>query len=201
MIYDSDAKPFAEVMARLGVALNREVTPAVLRVYFHALADLDLDEVAKAAAKVIQQDTFFPTVARIRECVAAPLGLAAARASRVFERITNGRAPRYCPRRGDYWLAEDVEAAYGVVARECFDAAGGTQAFQARTDRDLPFLRKAFIEAWPDAEAAERAGVLPLKHGPALPSGDATVIDMRRRLAAHTSLPDARARALPRGDQ
>lgn len=200
MIYDTDARRFASIMASLAVALKgTEVTKTLLRVYFAALADLDIDEIEAAATRCIQQDTFFPTVARLRELVAAPLGVPEARAARVFDRLLSG-APKYDPNLGAYWTSADVEAKYGPVARECFDAAGGMQAFRTAKERDLPFLRRDFLAAWRPAEAAERAGELPYKHGPQLPAGDPRLTDIQRRLAAHTTPPSGRERALPIGD-
>lgn len=191
MIDPDDKAAFSELMGRLGIAFNRETTRPVMLVYWNALCDLPLSAVLEGAERVIRVDTWFPTPARLREAATPAPGVPAARAARVFERLLHG-APCYDPHLGAYWTSAAVENAYGAVAREAFEAAGGMQAFRTRTDREVPFLRKAFVEAWAPAEEAERQGLLPAKHAPALPAND------RGMHALVADLADAKAMPGPR---
>lgn len=188
-------------MERLAAAFDRELTTARLTVFWEALADLDGAEFASAVEAVVIGDKEHPAPGRIRQLAREAHGNARAEAAEAFDRILM-RAPRYDPRFGDYWALPDIEEKFGPVGLAAYHAAGGVSAFRSRTDRDLPFLRKAFLDAYEKARAEMAKGTLdrvPLPHGPQSVLGA-----MAKKIAAKKAFPNrstGRDRQLPSGDR
>lgn len=195
-----DAVTFRAGMERLSAAFDRELTDARLTVFWESLSDLDSREYARAIESVLVGDKEHPVPSRLRQLAREATGSARAAGAEVFDRLLI-HAPRYDARFGDYWAIEDVEAKFGAVGRAAFVAAGGRNAFQSRTDRDLPFLRKAFLDAYEAARTADAKGTLervPLPAGPETALGK-----LAAQVAAQKAFPgraSGRDRQLPRGD-
>jgi hypothetical protein len=64
---DSDKRPFLDELKRLGIAYGRDVDTVIASVYFEALADLSFDTLRPAMRATIQQMTFFPKPADLRD--------------------------------------------------------------------------------------------------------------------------------------
>jgi len=141
---------FVGAMAPLSVNYNRELTRALMTVYWTEFQHLLADEFRDAITYHIRHGKFFPTVAELRQVLGMDAAPTLADASAVFEQLL-GPAPAYDPKRGDYWTLEAVQQRFGTQGLAAFMAAGGTRVFRDRTDKDLPFLRRDFIRGWEEA--------------------------------------------------
>lgn len=183
MIDPDDKRPFADLMEALAVLRKDPLTPTILRVYWSVLLDLSIEDVEHGVVACLKLDQFFPSPSRLRDLAIRLDGTTLSRAATVFEALL-GRGPRYDNQVGDYWLVQDVEQDFGVVAREAFIAVGGTTAFRDRTDRSMPFLRRDFLAAWQEAEPLALAGHLQ----PTLPAGESRVQGLVDATAKRMSL-------------
>lgn len=190
---ENDKRAFAALMETLAVLRKDPLTPTMLRVYWAVLVDLDLADVERAVVACLKVDEFFPSPSRLRGLAFPQDGTPTTRAAAVFDALCR-RGPHNDYHRGDYWLPDDVEEKFGLVAREAFIAAGGTRAFQQRTEKSLPFLRKDFLAAFVEVEPLAQAGEL----RKTLPPGNVDAAALVKDLAAKM---DANQRQLPKGDR
>jgi hypothetical protein len=74
---------------------------------------------------------------------------------------------------GTRWSIRRVAEIEGPVAAEAFAAAGASSAFEREQgERDLPYLRKRFVESYVAAAEAQAKGrELAVAHAPKLPRG------------------------------
>lgn len=162
----TDLPAFSALLAQLGTAFQREVTAPVVELYWATLRDCDITALQRAVQRHIltATDRFdFPTVGTLRALATSP-ALTAARATVIFDHLLAS-----CPARkkwdtgyrGDTaWHPDDVAAEFGLAAREAFLAAGGTSAFRDPDPKSLPFLRRDFQLAFPEALARDAVGLL-----------------------------------------
>lgn len=66
---DSDKTRFSVVMGTLGATFSHEPTPILMKAYFSAMADLEIEQVEQAAIKWIATGRFFPKPIELREQV------------------------------------------------------------------------------------------------------------------------------------
>jgi hypothetical protein len=177
-----DRDQFAANMAALGVAFNREVGKPLLNLYWMQLEDLTDQEFAESARLAVQREKFFPPVAVLRE-LARPFVDPNAEAVEAFERVV--KLAEHDPRTGSYWRLGRIAEEVGDIAAEAYVAAGATRAFAHELqDRDAPFLRKRFVDAYVTAWEAKRQGrklALPESVARALPGSP--VADLVNRTA------------------
>lgn len=150
-----DVRQMAAGLAALGVAFNREVTPAVAEVY-HAVIGPQLDAARweRAVRRALEAEVFFPPPAVLLRYGLAD-GSPQARAVEAYERIlAEFEAGRPMGPR-------EVLDVVGRSAMEAFVAAGGHRAFVWCEPDDEPFRRKAFVEAWIDVTEQEPKAALP----------------------------------------
>jgi hypothetical protein len=63
-----DQKPqFAQVLAALGTAFDKEIDALLPEVYWRGLEDLDLADIREAALELLKTSEFFPRVSAIRQ--------------------------------------------------------------------------------------------------------------------------------------
>ncbi len=150
---------FASGIAQLCVNFNREPTEELSDLYFSKVKALSDEAWARAVGLAIDQETFFPVVATLLK-LAKPKADDAektAEAVKMFGRVQ--WCSSYNPRTGSSWHASKIERELGPAAALAFEAAGGDSAFGnlGEGSRDLPFVRKAFVEAYKAAVADEGA--------------------------------------------
>ncbi len=196
----NDRKAFAGGMALLGVTFGREVDRPRIRAYWLALSDLEDAEFQLAVAKLCagwksSPAEMFPLPATIR-AYARPYVDPAAAAVRLFDQVQ--RLGDYLPT-GTRWSMAKIGQQLGWAAAEAFSAAGGSSAFANLTERDLPFVRKAFVDAYlRAADAASKRLAPPVQERPALPSDSPAVL----ALTAGIGRPmDFKARAAGEGGE
>jgi len=166
---------FAAGLTALGVTFNREVSRPMLSVYFDALRDLPLADVQSAIIRIRdgwtpQPNEMFPVPSTIRRH-AQPYVDAAAEAGRLFDRIEAETDRRTS---ATAWGIVRIGSELGWAAAEAFAACGGSSAFGTLTDRDRPFTRRAFADAYQRAHQAAAKGLAPpVREPPLLPSDDA----------------------------
>lgn len=156
----TDDAAFKAALGSLAVNFRVALTPEQLSLYWHALADLSDAQFQAACSTLLQRAKFFPTVAEFRTA-SEPYVPVAAVAGLLFDAVCG--LSHWTPG-GDVWSPTEVSERYGPVACAAFHAAGGSRAFaQEQGDKNLPFLRKRFVEAYADAYAAASRGqdVLP----------------------------------------
>ena len=142
---------FKGAMAPLSVNYRRELTKALMTVYWSEFQHVLADEFRDAVMHHIRVSTYFPTVADLRQRLGVGAGAPSfTEGSSIFEALV-GPAPAYDPRHGDYWTLEAVQHRFGTQALAAFLAAGGTRGFRDRTDKDIPFLRRDFLRGWDEA--------------------------------------------------
>lgn len=137
-----EVRQMAAGLAALGVAFNREVTPAVAEVYHGVIgARLDAAGWERAVRRALEAESFFPAPAVLLRYGQAE-GAPQARAMEVYERIVRHYE---C---GEQLGPREIAERYGTAAMEAFVAAGGTRAFSWCEPASTPFRAKAWIEAW-----------------------------------------------------
>lgn len=150
-----DREAFGLAMATLAVNCRTEVTGEQLELFWRFLDDLGDAEFARAVAIHLQTSRFFPTVAELREHVTPKVNFHA-QAVLAFEQVvkTGVHSPV-----GTRWSIRTVAEVVGPVAAEAFAAAGASSAFeQEQGERDLPYLRKRFVDAYVAASEDLQAG-------------------------------------------
>lgn len=150
-----EVRQMAAGLAALGVAFNREVTPAVAEVYHGVIgARLDAAGWERAVRRALECESFFPPPAVLLRYGQAD-GAPQARAMEVYERLVRHYE---C---GEMLGPRDVLERYGSAAMEAFVAAGGTRAFAWCEPSSAPFRAKAWLEAWLETTEQEPARALP----------------------------------------
>jgi len=140
---------FKGAMAMLGASFNRELTRPLMTIYWTEFQAERPDDFRDAVTELIRTVKFFPTVAELRTALGSNGGAGSlAEAGSVFEALTNGPAPHYDPRRGDWWGHPDVMERFGAQAYSSFLAVGGTATLRDRTERNLDYIRRDFMAAW-----------------------------------------------------
>jgi hypothetical protein len=146
---------FGLAMAALGVNCRTDVTEAQLELFWRFLEDLSDADFQRAVQVHIQTSRFFPTIAELREHV-TPKTNPAAEAVLAFGQVV--KSGTYSPT-GTRWSIRRVAELVGPIAAEAFAAAGASSAFeQEQGERDLPYLRKRFVDAYVAAAEDLRAG-------------------------------------------
>lgn len=178
--------PFAEGMAALGVNSRVEVTEAQRELYWTMLADLTDEQFQRAVLLTLQRSRWFPTIAELREAVTPHIDHAA-EAVLAFDRVC--KLGVHSPV-GTHWSIRRVAEIEGPVAAEAFAAAGASSAFEREQgERDLPYLRKRFVDSYVAAAEAQAKGrELQSAHAPKLPRGS-RVQELIAQTAARLSPP------------
>lgn len=157
----TDRPAFAAAMAGLALALpGRELSDALLELYWRALADLDDHEFARAAETAIRRCRFFPTPAELLGFARPPRVDSHAAAGRVYLQAQG--LTEYCPNTGTWWSAERIRATLGEAAYQAFHACGGSAGFRLAEDPyHGPRVRREFVECFQRVVAAEPQAALP----------------------------------------
>ena len=151
-----DRARYAVAMAVLGENCRLEVSEAQLLLFWTYVPDLSIEDFERAVRLHIQTSRFFPTVAELRERVTPHVDHAAA-AVLAFEAVL--KTGTHDAKTGAQFSIGRVGEHVGPVAAEAFAAAGGASAFSREQDeRNLPFLRKRFVESYVAAAEALRLG-------------------------------------------
>jgi len=132
--------------------------------YRQKLDDLTDEQWFKAVDRCLDSERFFPAIATLRGH-AKPQEPTEAQAVAVFEQVID--AGEYSPH-GTYWAARNIREKLGPAAAEAFGAAGGHGAFSFMSERDLPFTRKKFVEAYTAAVRLDPKLALPEAKKPEL---------------------------------
>lgn len=176
-----DRQVFAGGMAQLGIAFNREITKPMYQVYWGALREIS-DEAYESGIEALLSSwqptraEWFPVPATVRRYCTPHVDVDAL-AITAFERVRSS---------GTYHAVNGTTYAYRVVAEkigtleaEAFIAAGGGSAFATQqTEAQLPWLRKAFVEAFKRGWEAKDQG------REQLPAATVNTLPGMRRLAA-----------------
>jgi hypothetical protein len=150
-----DREAFVAGMAALGVNVRVAVTDAQRDLYWTMLSDLSDADFQRAVVITLNTARFFPTIAELREAV-TPYNDHHAAAVMAFERIL--KAGEYTPT-GERWTIRRVLEVAGPLGAEAFGTAGGSRAFEREQgERDLPFLRRRFVESYVLAAEAHDKG-------------------------------------------
>jgi hypothetical protein len=151
-----DRAQFSKAMAALGENYRHEVADAQFALFWTVLADLSVEDFQRAVVAHIRLSRFFPTVAELRQHVTEHIDHVAA-AVTAFEQVI--KTSTHDARTGPRYSIRRVEEAVGPVAAEAFMSAGGPSAFAHELgERDLPFLRKRFVESYVAAAKAQAEG-------------------------------------------
>lgn len=151
-------KTFATGFAMLALNFNKDQTDELADLYFKATERKLTDEQwVQAVRTAVEQDEFFPPVARLLRYGQPPTDHTAALA--MFEQVLECYS--YNPQTGTTWRQEQVLRKLGRAAAEGFAAAGGPGAFGSMTDRDEPFVYRRFSDAYLAAVRHDSALALP----------------------------------------
>ena len=132
--------------------------------YRRKLDDLTDEQWMKAVNRCLDTETFFPAIATLRN-YGKPPEPTEAQAVAVFEQVVECR--EYRPN-GSIWHLRKIRETLGPAAAEGFAAAGGQAAFAWLAERDLPFVRKNFVEAYTAAVRLDPKLALPEAKTPEL---------------------------------
>lgn len=195
-----DKEVFAQRMALLAGRIGRELEPPVLREYYLDLsARLTTEQFFAASALAFKQwDGAFrvwPSPDQLVELI-IPVTSPSLSALEAFEECVRAhRWPVWTPRPTPDTAREKIMLMGAAVFR-AYKAAGGWREFAEPIERDLPFLRKRFVEAYEDATTnaeASQAAALALaaanEQVSALVSGVAQTIghNMQRKITPESS--------------
>jgi hypothetical protein len=163
-------------MARLEATFGsssdtREVIDARSTAYREALADLSDEQWRECVTKALKTLRFMPKPAELLELATGGAQKIQSEAGRAFECVIEART--YHPEGGASWTYRGVEEKCGRACAEAFVAAGGAKAFAVMSERDRPFVFKAFCEAYVAAVRADADSRLrlPASTLPQLPEG------------------------------
>jgi hypothetical protein len=120
---------FSVALSAAGAVFNRDVNESLARIYFAALADLDLDRCTAALEKLIGTSKFMPKPAEIRDLVAGDVG---DRALIAWGEVLTLAANSATAKHSD----PDVEAAVAAM--------GGWRRIGMTDRSQLGFLQKEF---------------------------------------------------------
>jgi hypothetical protein len=176
-----DRAQFSKAMAALGENYRQEIADAQFALFWSLLSDMSVEDFRRAVVMHMRSSRFFPTVAELRQQVTPHIDHVAA-AVNAFEQVT--KTSTHDTKTGPRYSIRRVVEAVGPVAAEAFVAAGGPNAFAYELgERDLPFLRKRFIESYVAAAEAQSQG-RPLAYGRVLEAINTGPVD---RLVRQTS--------------
>ena len=164
-----DDRSWTEGMTKLvGAFPNSDITPEAFRsrggLYREELDELTGEEWLRAVKSALRGCRFFPSIADLLG-YAKPAEPTEAQAVAVFEQVIECR--EYRPN-GSIWLPRTIRAKVGPAALEAYMAAGGRSAFVWMPERDLPFTRKKFVEAYTAAVRLDPRLALPEAKKPEL---------------------------------
>lgn len=152
-----DDKPqFAMIITALAETLDRQLSEAVIALYFEALRDLSIDDVERGAAQCIRTMKFMPKPVEIREAAGRGESSGQERAVLAWSEAWDAVS-----RFGSYRSVTFADVVTGEVIRRL----GGWPRF-CRPDQDEQWARKEFLELY-GALAAQRPG-LPIAELPGL---------------------------------
>ena len=132
--------------------------------YRTKLDDLTDEQWLKAVDICLGSEVFFPAIATLRG-YAKPAEPTEAQAVAVFDQVID--AGEYNPH-GTQWRERTIREKFGPAAAEAFMVAGGQGAFASLSERNLPFTRKAFVEAYVAAVRLDPKLALPEAKPPEL---------------------------------
>ncbi len=151
-----DRARYGGALLALGVNCRQEITDAHMALFWTFLADLTIEDFERAVGLHMQASRFFPTIAELRERVTPAVNFTAEAVLALQRVIATGVHDATV---GTRWTIRRVAELVGPVAAEAFAAAGGSSAFEhEQSERNLPFLRKRFVEAYVAAAVDLRAG-------------------------------------------
>lgn len=162
--------PFLAGMRLLAATFERELPKERIKAYAIALRDMTDEDFTGAVDRLVAgwkstPSEMFPLPATIL-AYARPYTDPAADAVALFEQVRG--LGDYLPT-GTRWSMAKIGQQLGWAAAEAFSAAGGSSAFEHLTERDLPFTRKAFVDAYVRAcDAATKRLAPPVTERPAL---------------------------------
>ena len=162
---------WARGIAKLALAFpEREMTQAAQKargdLYRQKLDDLSDGQWLHAVDVCLDQEVFFPAIAVLRKS-AAPPAQTEILAMAAFDAVID--AGEYNPY-GTQWNARCIREKLGPAAADAFVVAGGHGAFANLGERNLPFVRRAFVEAYLAAVQSDPKHALPEPKKPELPA-------------------------------
>lgn len=199
-----DRTEFAKVMGVFADRIGRPLAPATAEVYFETLGEaLTTEEFVAGARIVFRAHTFntWPAPQQFIDAVRPGQDPALAGAE-MFEDVVKAVGSMY----DDHNARVQRLAALGPIAERAYRAAGGYRDFVNVLEKDRPFLRNRFVEAFVAATEEQT------RHGQALAALDRGALDpvvenlvtgtVKKLARPLRILPDSsRDRALPRGDR
>ena len=147
---------FAKVMGAFADRIGRALSPPTAEMYLELLGESLTTEEFLAGARIVFRAHTFNTWPAPQQFIDAvkpptPVGLDAAE---MFERVTKAVGTVY-----DNEGRRERLALLGPVAERAYRAAGGARQFLNVLEKDAPFLRKRFMEAYEGAvESAKLNG-------------------------------------------
>lgn len=138
-----DKEQFKYWMACIADRTNRTLSEPTYREYYRALSgELDNDQFVEAARLVFRNAEFWPAPRVFIDAIKPDPHL---EGQRIFVELQ--KAGVNSPT-GRYWIAGEIEAAYGVAALAAFRAIGGAERLNAMTGHDMGYVHKEFAEAY-----------------------------------------------------
>ena len=128
-------KVFVRCLGELALAFSKEVDEYQGKLYFDNLRDLRNEDFAKAVKLIIQNNKFFPKIAEIRQVVKNSDGDVLEAWTRFREEIGEN---------GVYGKPHFKRQ----ILHDCVRHLGGWQTISYVERKDMPFLRRDFIEIY-----------------------------------------------------
>jgi hypothetical protein len=171
-----DREQFARGLAELGITFKPMPDDAAVRLYYERLSARLDDEGWWMAVRMAQErhrSSFFPAIADLLAWGAAASTSVASAANVAFDLVVHrgsvhdlehGARPCECvpPYR---WSPAALERRYGVAVARAFVEAGGNAVFIGMLERDAPFIRKRFVDAYTDRVEMPDGGIVGLPPG------------------------------------
>ncbi len=161
-MHDTDKKRFAACITETAAAFHLEAGRLLLRAYFEALGDLEIDEIERACKLAVKTLEFFPRPVKIRKLCAADIDAQALEAWGQVNRAAHGNGEITDP-----------------IATEAVRSMGGVKSLRVMPEAEfLDRGHRRFIAAYRDlaikrAAAPEPAPMLALPEpetGPSMPN-------------------------------
>lgn len=165
-----DKKDFQYWMGCIADRTNRVLSPPTYNEYYKALSgELTNEQFVEAARLVFRNAEFWPAPKQFIDAIQPDARLVAAQVFQWIQKHGHHNGLHA------YWVAEEIEGAYGAVALSAFRAIGGGERFGNLTNADHGYALKEFCDAYMRArgDAAK-----PPADWRALPK---TAIDLERR--------------------
>jgi hypothetical protein len=153
-----DSKQFSQLLIATCQAMQptRELNPAVLEIYFTALAEYPIEDVRRVLSDIVRTEKFFPVPATIIERITGPLEDNALLALKKFEDAVDRHGPTRSMVFDDHIIHAVVDALFGGAGWE-----GGC----TKTHDEWTWLRKDFVKLY---AAYVRTGIRPDQVRPVL---------------------------------